>query len=84
MSKFKYPQPPFKKFVKTENGYIIEVGWRNPEPAEYKKNGEPKPSAGWEICWDGVLHDAVTNKPIGFTRMCDVIVATADTREELL
>ena len=79
----KYPQPPFKNFVKTESGYIIPLSWRHVEPVKLKRNGAANPKYGWEISWDATICNA-EGKPCGFASMCDVIVATADTKEELL
>jgi len=49
----KYPQPPFKKYVKTSNGTILLVGEKRYYPAVYNKRGTPLVRFGWEICWGG-------------------------------
>lgn len=78
----KYPQPPFKKYVKTSNGTILLVGEKRYYPAVYNKRGTPLVRFGWEICWGGQVADKEGNI-IAFVDFCDVIVATADTKEEL-
>ena len=79
-----YPQPPFKKFVKTKSGYLVEVKpHSNVEPAVYNKNGYPLTRFGWEISWGATMVDK-DGKVTGFIDLVDVIVETADTKEELL
>lgn len=75
----KYIQPPFKRFVKLESGKILELKWRTPEPSDFDKKGNP---ISWEVIYDDVFC-GVDGKPIGIATYCDVIVATADTEDEL-
>ena len=75
-----YPQPPFKKFVKTKSGFILEPNYRKADitPACFNRNGTPLFRFGWEISWEGKFADNG-----GYVSLCDLIVATADTKEEL-
>lgn len=77
----KYPQPPFKRFVKLSAGKILELDWRTPEPAVYSKRGKPLPRFGWQVSYDGYIYEE--GSLTGIITFCDVIVATADTKEEL-
>ena len=85
MSFVKRPQPPFKRFVKTKRGVILEPNYHTAkiEPATFsKKTGLPLFQYGWEIVYRGHM----VNKQgdcLGEVEVCDLIVATADTREEL-
>lgn len=69
-----YPQPPFKKFVKTDSGLILEVGNKN---SYLDKNGN------WEIEHKNyeMLDD---KKTLCISMCCSTIVATADSKEELI
>ena len=79
-----YPQPPFKKFVKTKSGYIVEVKpYSRIEPAVYSKNGYPLTRFGYEISWGATMVDK-DGKVTGFIDLVDVIVADSDTKEEML
>ena len=80
MSFKKYPQPPFKRFVKCEHGKILEPNYEtaNIEPATYNKNGHPLFRFGWTITYTGYFSDGS-----GTITFIDKIVATADTKEEL-
>lgn len=78
----KYPQPPFKRFVKTENGDILEPSYRsdNIEPAVFsKKTGRPLFQFGWAITYSKPFVDGS-----GWITFNCKIIATADTKEELL
>lgn len=68
----KYPQPPFKKFVKTLNGEVLEVGNK---PSFLTTDGK------WEIEHEEYTHD---RKTLYINYRYDLIVATADTKGELL
>jgi len=74
----KYPQPPFKKYIKTDLGAILEVDKHRIEPSE--GNGK---KYGWEIIYSGWMIDD-TNKTKTSVSLSDLIIATADTKEELL
>ena len=75
-----YPQPPFKKFVKTESGEILEPNYNtaNIEPAVYNRNGYPLFRFGWEIRYTRYFIDGSGSITFG-----EKIIATADTKEEL-
>lgn len=81
----KYPQPPFKKFVKTEGGKILETEKHrlSIQPAVYNKNGYPLVRFGWEIGYGGTIFDK-DGKAVGLIDFVDKIAATADTKEDLL
>lgn len=76
-----YPQPPFKKFVKTEVGDILQPDYKSIwiEPAVYNKKGYPLFRFGWLIMYDKHFEDGS-----GIITLSCKIVATADTKEELL
>lgn len=77
----KYPQPPFKKYVLTENGDVLEPNYHtaNIEPAVYsKKTGRPLFQFGWTIMYSKRFVDGS-----GFITFNCKIIATADTKEEL-
>lgn len=72
----KYPKPPFKKYVKTSQGIIFTTDKHRIEPSNERKNV-------WEIIYCGwILDDKGRTKTS--VSLYDLIVATADTKEELL
>lgn len=78
-----YPQPPFKKFVKTETGKILPSCYSNGstrhyEPHSYNKNGCPLVRFGFDIQYVVYFKDGT-----GSITFMERVVATADTREEL-
>lgn len=75
-----YPQPPFKKFIKTEKGDILEPDYKSAqiEPAVYNRNGYPLFRFGWSITYSKRFLDNS-----GFVTFNCKIIATADTKEEL-
>lgn len=76
----KYPQPPFKRFVKCQYGKILEPNYKtaNIEPAVYnKKTGLPMFQFGWTITYWAPFKDGS-----GGITFVDKIVKTADTKEE--
>lgn len=78
----KYPQPPFKRFVKCKCGKILEPDYKsaNIEPAVFsRKTGKPLFQFGWTIEYTGYFKDGS-----GTVTIIDKIVKTADTMEELL
>ena len=76
----KYPQPPFKKYVLTENGDVLEPDYKyaNIEPAVYNKKGYPLFRFGWTIMYSKHFVDGS-----GIITFNCKIIATADTKEEL-
>lgn len=74
----KYPQPPFKKFVKTENGKIIPSSSRYIVPHSYNKNGCPLVRFGFDIQCVVYFKDGS-----GSITFSERIVATANTIEGL-
>ena len=77
----KYPQPPFKRYVKCQHGKILEPDYKtaNIQPATYNsKTNYPMFQFGWTITYTGWFKDGS-----GCITFEDKIVATADTLEEL-
>lgn len=79
----KYPQPPFKKYVKTESGKIIPSCFsdgtsRYCVPHSYNKNGCPLFRYGFDISYTAYFKDGS-----GTITFSERVVATADTKEEL-
>lgn len=78
-----YPQPPFKKYVKTESGVIIESCYKDGSnrccaPHSYSKNGCPLLRHGFDINYTRYFKDGT-----GSITFSERVVATADTVEEL-
>ena len=78
-----YPQPPFKKYVKTESGTIIESCYKDGSsrycvPHSYNKNGCPLLRYGFDINYTIYFKDGT-----GSMTFSERVVATADTIEEL-
>lgn len=78
-----YPQPPFKKYVKTESGVIIESCFKDGSsrycvPHSYNKNGRPLLRYGFDISYNKYFKDGT-----GSITFRERVVATADTIEEL-
>lgn len=78
-----YPQPPFKKYVKTESGAIIESCYKDGSyrfyvPHSYNKNGCPLLRYGFDISYTRYFKDGT-----GSITFSERVVATADTVEEL-
>ena len=78
-----YPQPPFKKYVKTESGVIIESCYKDGSsrfyvPHSYSKNGFPLLRYGFDISYTRYFKDGT-----GSITFSERVVATADTKEEL-
>lgn len=78
-----YPQPPFKKYVKTESGVIIESCFKDGSsrycvPHSYNKNGCPLLRYGFDIGYNTYFKDDT-----GSITFRERVVATADTIEEL-
>ena len=73
MSFKKYPQPPFKKYIKCQYGKILESNHKTTiEPAVYNKKGMPLFQFGWVITYN-----------INGIKYTDRIITTADSLEEL-
>ena len=66
-----YPQPPFKKFVRIVDGQVLEVG----NNASFLNN-----EGRWELEHKEYIKK---NKTLYVNNRCDLIVATADSKEEL-
>lgn len=78
-----YPQPPFKKYVKTESGVIIESCFKDGSSRycvshSYSKNGCPLLRYGFDISYTRYFKDGT-----GSITFSERVVATADTIEEL-
>ncbi len=83
MSFKKYPQPPFKKYVKTETGKILPYHYKDGStrycvPHSYNKNGCPLVRFGFDISYSVYFKDGS-----GSITFSERVVATADTIEEL-
>ena len=79
----KYPQPPFKKYVKTESGKIIPSCYKDGSNRYYvphsdNKNGCPLVRFGFDISYSVYFKDGS-----GSITFSERVVATADTKEEL-
>ena len=79
----KYPQPPFKKYVKNESGAIIESRYKDGSsrwyvPHSYSKNGCPLVRFGFDISYTRYFKDGT-----GSITFSERVVATANTVEEL-
>lgn len=78
-----YPQPLFKKYVKTESGKIIPYYYKDGStrycvPHSYSKNGCPLLRYGFDINYTKYFKDGT-----GSITFSERVVATADTIEEL-
>ena len=78
-----YPQPPFKKYVKTESGALIESRYKDGSsrfcvPQAYGKNGCPLLRYGFDISYTKYFEDGT-----GSITSSERVVATADAVEEL-
>lgn len=78
-----YPQPPFKKYVKTETGKILSYHYKDGStrycvPHSYNKNGYPLVRFGFDISYSVYFKDGS-----GSITFSERVVATADTQEEL-
>ena len=84
MAFIKRPQPPFKAYVKTRSGRILKPNYKTAliEPAVFSKNGKPLFQFGWEITYDCKMFDK-TGDYVGVITYSELIVETADTKEEL-
>ena len=71
-----YPKPPFKKYVKTETGVILESDGKYIVPHSFSKNGCPIVRWGYDITYSRHGRDMIIT-------FGERIVATADTKEEL-
>ena len=74
-----YPQPPFKKYVKTESGEILKTENHSIEPAVFSKYMRPLVRFGWVITFSRRFKDGS-----GWLTLCEKIIQTADTKAELL
>ena len=69
----KYPKPPFKKWIATENGLLVEKG---NNPIEFDEEEQ-----GYVITAPVKLYRG--DKFVKIVECSDLIVASADVREEL-